>query len=61
MQIVVERLTKNVNEDHLYEIFGQYGNIDDLDLPVNKNCELHPASAVSSPGTFGQSLEVALS
>ncbi|KAH6628842.1 hypothetical protein F5144DRAFT_550086 [Chaetomium tenue] len=34
--IVVERLTKNVNEDHLYEIFGQYGSIDDLDLPVNR-------------------------
>lgn len=39
MQIVVERLTKNVNEDHLYEIFGQYGEIDDLDLPVNRQCE----------------------
>ncbi|KAK4157394.1 hypothetical protein C8A00DRAFT_40237 [Chaetomidium leptoderma] len=34
--IVVERLTKNINEDHLYEIFGQYGEIDDLDLPVNR-------------------------
>lgn len=38
IQIVVERLTKNVNEDHLYEIFGQYGDIDDLDLPVNRQC-----------------------
>ena len=37
-QIVVERLTKNVNEEHLYEIFGQYGDIDDLDLPVNRQC-----------------------
>ena len=36
MQIVVERLTKNVNEDHLREIFGQYGEIDDLDLPLNR-------------------------
>ncbi|KAK4117866.1 RNA-binding domain-containing protein [Canariomyces notabilis] len=35
-QIVVERLTKNVNEDHLFEIFGQYGEIDDLDLPLNR-------------------------
>ncbi|KAL2022963.1 hypothetical protein VTK56DRAFT_4178 [Thermocarpiscus australiensis] len=35
-KIVVERLTKNVNEDHLYEIFGQYGEIDDLDLPLNR-------------------------
>jgi RNA-binding protein with serine-rich domain 1 len=40
MQIVVERLTKNVNENHLYEIFGQYGDIDDLDLPVNRQCGL---------------------
>lgn len=38
-QIVVERLTKNVNEDHLYEIFGQYGSIKDLDLPINRQCE----------------------
>ncbi|KAL1841728.1 hypothetical protein VTJ49DRAFT_6642 [Mycothermus thermophilus] len=34
--IVVERLTKNVNEDHLYEIFGEYGEIDDLDLPISR-------------------------
>ena len=45
MQIVVERLTKNVNEDHLYEIFGQYGEIDDLDLPVNRQCEFTSAHA----------------
>ncbi len=47
MQIVVERLTKNVNEDHLYEIFGEYGRIDDLDLPVNRQCEPAPASTAS--------------
>ncbi|KAK4197539.1 hypothetical protein QBC40DRAFT_102469 [Triangularia verruculosa] len=35
-KIVVERLTKNVNEDHLREIFGQYGEIEDLDLPLNR-------------------------
>ncbi|EFX01871.1 arginine serine-rich protein [Grosmannia clavigera kw1407] len=35
-QIVVERLTKNVNEDHLYEIFGQFGHIRDLDLPISR-------------------------
>lgn len=39
MQIVVERLTKNINEDHLREIFGQYGAIEDLDLPMNRQCE----------------------
>lgn len=35
-KIVVERLTKNINEDHLREIFGEFGRIDDLDLPVNR-------------------------
>ncbi|KAI0475755.1 RNA-binding domain-containing protein [Xylariaceae sp. FL0804] len=35
-KIVVEKLTKNINEDHLYEIFGQYGPIRDLDLPMNR-------------------------
>ncbi|KAK3337741.1 hypothetical protein B0T19DRAFT_413415 [Cercophora scortea] len=35
-KIVVERLTKNVNEGHLREIFGQYGEIEDLDLPLNR-------------------------
>ncbi|KAI4249192.1 MAG: hypothetical protein L6R40_000650 [Gallowayella cf. fulva] len=34
--IVVEKLTKNVNEHHLREIFGSYGPIKDLDLPMNK-------------------------
>ncbi|KAI1875906.1 uncharacterized protein JN550_001402 [Neoarthrinium moseri] len=33
--IVVEKLTKNINEDHLREIFGQYGAIRDLHLPMN--------------------------
>ncbi|KAK7717893.1 hypothetical protein SLS57_006269 [Botryosphaeria dothidea] len=34
--IVVEKLTKNVNEDHLREIFGTYGRIQDLDMPINR-------------------------
>ena len=37
-QIVVERLSKNINEDHLYEIFGDFGPIKDLDLPINRTC-----------------------
>ena len=37
-QIVVEKLTKNVNEDHLREIFGAYGTIRELELPMNKHC-----------------------
>ncbi|KAF4637233.1 hypothetical protein G7Y89_g853 [Cudoniella acicularis] len=35
-QVVVEKLTKNVNEDHLREIFGSYGQIRDLDMPMNR-------------------------
>ncbi|KAM7197935.1 hypothetical protein V8F20_006383 [Naviculisporaceae sp. PSN 640] len=34
-KIIVERLTKTLNEDHLREIFGQYGEIEDLELPMN--------------------------
>ncbi|KAF2687146.1 RNA-binding domain-containing protein [Lentithecium fluviatile CBS 122367] len=34
-QIVVEQLSKNVNEGHLREIFGKYGPIKDLSLPMN--------------------------
>lgn len=39
-KIVVERLTKNINENHLREIFGQFGEIEDLDLPLNRTCKL---------------------
>ncbi|KJZ72562.1 hypothetical protein HIM_08086 [Hirsutella minnesotensis 3608] len=35
-KIVVERLSKNVREAHLREIFGFYGPIQDLDLPINR-------------------------
>ncbi|TGJ79710.1 hypothetical protein E0Z10_g9052 [Xylaria hypoxylon] len=35
-KIVVEKLSKTINEDHLYEIFGQYGAIRDLDLPMSR-------------------------
>ncbi|EQL30977.1 hypothetical protein BDFG_06610 [Blastomyces dermatitidis ATCC 26199] len=34
-RIVVEKLTKNVNENHLREIFGVYGEIQSLELPMN--------------------------
>ena len=37
-QIVVEKLTKNVNEEHLKEIFGAYGPIQEIDLPMNRQC-----------------------
>jgi len=35
-KIVIEKLTKNVNEGHLREIFGNYGEIEDLEMPINK-------------------------
>ncbi|KAJ5543049.1 hypothetical protein N7535_005478 [Penicillium sp. DV-2018c] len=35
-EIVVEKLTKNVTENHIREIFGGFGEIEYLDLPVNK-------------------------
>lgn len=40
IQVVIEKLTKNVNEDHLREIFGAYGQIRDLDMPMNRQCKL---------------------
>jgi len=38
-KIVVEKLTKNVTEAHLREIFGSYGEIESLDLPMNRQCK----------------------
>ncbi|OBT56931.1 hypothetical protein VE04_03016 [Pseudogymnoascus sp. 24MN13] len=35
-QIVVERLTKNINENHLRELFGSFGEIIDMDMPMNR-------------------------
>ncbi|KAK6218112.1 hypothetical protein LQW54_002861 [Pestalotiopsis sp. IQ-011] len=43
--IVVEKLTKNINEDHLREIFGQYGSIRDLDLPMNRQFNTNRGTA----------------
>ncbi|KAH0523747.1 hypothetical protein TsFJ059_008708 [Trichoderma semiorbis] len=44
-KIVVERLSKNVNEEHLYEIFGQFGHIKDLDLPMNRTSGTNRSTA----------------
>ncbi|OBT72682.1 hypothetical protein VF21_08551 [Pseudogymnoascus sp. 05NY08] len=35
-KIVVERLTKNINENHLRELFGSFGEIIDMDMPMNR-------------------------
>lgn len=37
--IVIDGLTKNVHPGHLREIFGFYGKVTGLDLPVFKVCE----------------------
>ncbi|KAI0011436.1 RNA-binding domain-containing protein [Xylariaceae sp. FL0662B] len=44
-KIVVEKLTKTINEDHLREIFGQYGAIRDLDLPMNRQFNTNRGTA----------------
>ncbi|KAI1919320.1 hypothetical protein LOZ58_006201 [Ophidiomyces ophidiicola] len=44
-QIVIEKLTKNVNEGHLREIFGTYGDIQSLDLPMNRQFMTNRGSA----------------
>jgi len=53
LKIVVEKLTKNVNENHLREIFGAYGPIRDLDMPMNRQCthSLPLLSPLSPPYT----------
>lgn len=28
-----------MTEDHLREIFGQYGEIDDMDVPLSRQCK----------------------
>lgn len=38
--IVVSGLSKNVQRGHLEEIFGEYGRVTGLDLPLFKVCEL---------------------
>ncbi|KAI2465452.1 RNA-binding domain-containing protein [Annulohypoxylon bovei var. microspora] len=44
-KIVVEKLTKTINEEHLREIFGQYGPIRDLDMPVNRRFNTNRGTA----------------
>lgn len=43
--IIVQRLTKNVTKEHLEEIFGAYGKITDVDLPIIKRLGTHKGTA----------------
>ena len=38
---MIERLTKNISEENLREIFGAYGDIEAVDVPVNRQCTWH--------------------
>ncbi|CZS91548.1 hypothetical protein WAI453_011754 [Rhynchosporium graminicola] len=44
-KVVIEKLTKNVNEAHLREIFSQYGQIRDLDMPMNRSFNTNRGTA----------------
>ncbi|MCJ1306810.1 hypothetical protein MMC25_000453 [Agyrium rufum] len=44
-KIVVEKLTKNVTEAHLQEIFSAYGPIRDIDLPLNRQYNTNRGTA----------------
>ncbi|EKD14375.1 RNA recognition domain-containing protein [Drepanopeziza brunnea f. sp. 'multigermtubi' MB_m1] len=43
--VVIEKLTKNVNESHLREIFGTFGQIRDLDMPMNRSFNTNRGTA----------------
>jgi len=47
LQVVVEALTRNVGPDHIREIFGQYGAIQEVRMPMHPTCTL-PALPGSS-------------
>lgn len=40
-RIMVSKLTRNVGRSHLNEIFGYFGEIKDVDIPVSKPYENH--------------------
>ena len=40
--VIVANLTRNVVESHLQTIFGQYGELTKVDLPVFGKCVLRP-------------------
>ncbi|KAI9893753.1 MAG: hypothetical protein M1814_005969 [Vezdaea aestivalis] len=50
-KIVVEKLTKNVNEEHLKEIFAVYGQIREVDMPINRQFNTNRGTAYISYNT----------
>ncbi|KAK6581668.1 hypothetical protein PZA11_005365 [Diplocarpon coronariae] len=45
LRVVIEKLTKNVNESHLREIFSTFGQIRDLDMPMNRSFNTNRGTA----------------
>lgn len=50
--ILIKHLTKNVRVAHLEEIFGVYGLIKDVDLPINRRSGFHRGSATITYDTI---------
>ena len=44
--VIVTNLTRNVVESHLQTIFGFYGEIAKIDLPIYQKCESHSSLSV---------------
>lgn len=42
--VIVTNLTRNVVESHLHTVFGFYGEIIKIDLPLFGKCEHHPTT-----------------
>lgn len=50
--VIVTNLTRNVVESHLQTIFGFYGEIIKIDLPLFGKCALHLHLSVSGVPTY---------
>ncbi|TAQ83847.1 hypothetical protein B7494_g7831 [Chlorociboria aeruginascens] len=44
-EVVVERLSRNIKEEHLREIFGSFGPIRDMDVPINRQFHTNRGTA----------------
>ncbi|KAI9206699.1 uncharacterized protein BJ171DRAFT_597353 [Polychytrium aggregatum] len=45
VKVVIHKLTRNVNQAHLEEIFAHFGDIQNVDLPVNPRLKTHHGTA----------------